>query len=122
MLRRASFRIAAYFGKHFDESGPPKGVVSTSPRLAIRTGGIFRSTVPGQTGNVNEFSFESANAVWNYGSKVFYWMFHEYADSFNVHFKQRETFNPAIADFAAKEGPVIGDEVGLVLQKIWEGR
>lgn len=124
ILQREAFRMSAFIGESMDRQGPPRGMISTSSRIAIRSGVAFRSTVPGEPGNVSIFQITDAGLLWEYGAgegQAWYYQLHEYADDYNVHFPARPSFSLGVEAWEAQDLPGVEDEIGAVIEELWGG-
>ena len=78
-LLRFPFVMQAFIGTQMERSGLKERIApSTSTKLAINTGTLFRSFARGSEGNVYKVSESSGKFEVEYGSKVAYAKIHEY--------------------------------------------
>lgn len=122
VLTKFAFRLQVYQVANMDRQGPPPGVRSTSPRIAIRTGKTVRAITPKGPNNLFQIIATGEELAIEEGintDDLIYPLFHVFADDFNVPFPQRDWFHPAFDTFEQQEGPKIERELGDEIERLW---
>lgn len=121
-LQRGLYRLQPYIVRYMDKAGPPKGVRSTSPRIALRTGDTARSLTPNAPANLFDPALVPNAISVEFGidtEKLLYPLFHEFANDFNVPFPERPFFYPGVQDWEAKELLGIESSIEAAITKLW---
>ncbi|MBK8912963.1 MAG: hypothetical protein IPM61_16815 [Chlorobi bacterium] len=122
-IQRGAYRLQPYIVRHMDKAGPPKGVKSTSPRIAIRSGDTVRGLAPNAPNSLFEPETIPNGLAVEYGidtQKLLYPLFHEFASEFNVSFPERPFFYPGVEDWEGKEVPAMESTLATEIVRLWD--
>lgn len=122
-LQQSIQRLQVHQLAFLDPTGPPPGVLSSSPRIAIRGGNTAAALAPGGEGNVTAFLFTGDELALMTGIEdeiLPYPRLHEFgSDVYNVPFPARPFYYPGYEKWLEAEGNVIDLSISTTIADQW---